>query len=123
MNELMERIKELRRAIGVTVPPWMGLKDWEIVGCALESIATDEQTREAGLWQGDLIPRAIQALEKLIEQHQPIPVSERLPEDGERVLLFVNTLRRGKVWIDAYFDSSGTVNDVTHWLPLPPKPE
>jgi hypothetical protein len=58
---------------------------------------------------------------------RPIPVSERLPERLKDVLIIWN----GGGWVIGYwedrfwymaFDESEAPYDVTHWLPLPPKP-
>jgi hypothetical protein len=78
---------------------------------------------------------------------RPIPVSERLPEDGRPVLCYAPGLCRiwseddGRErlvrsdlgqWLltalndDGWWRCYGTQlspNDITHWLPLPPKPE
>ena len=54
----------------------------------------------------------------------PIPVSERLPEEGARVLVYAQAY-----WdvvhnweSDVYIDGDGASLGITHWLPLPPDP-
>lgn len=63
-----------------------------------------------------------------------IPVSERLPEDGVWVLVYVHG-DIGLAWVKHYSDlpedvwyglgeGFRLVDDApTHWMPLPPKPE
>lgn len=56
-----------------------------------------------------------------------IPVSERLPEDGVRVIVYLDGIypyqhidcRYGKGWLTERL----TGMTVTHWQPLPPPPE
>lgn len=68
---------------------------------------------------------------------RPIPVSERLPEDNTEVLCYSRkTLSGFRRWHFGMLPRNGTnddwfdpttgnysLNDVTHWLPLPPKNE
>jgi len=66
------------------------------------------------------------------EYMQPrwIPVGERLPDAGANVLLFgegrIATGGMGEVDTSALFwdddDCNGAI-EITHWQPLPPKPE
>ena len=60
-----------------------------------------------------------------------IPVSERLPETGDRYLTILNN---GQIhiltWSESYSifghnwsDSYTAVTNVTHWMPLPEPPE
>ncbi len=135
MDELTKQCVAIRDAIGVP-SNWIGT-EFELVGCALEAVITDEQTREAGLWQGDLLPRALANLQKLVEQYCPIPVSERLPPNkpdcdsesidvlaycpgsehwGGAALYYTSN---GKQWL---WDNDRTSGDPTHWLPMPPSP-
>lgn len=69
---------------------------------------------------------------ELREKHQWIPVTERLPAEGERVLAAVGGTWVGEayrdmrdVWMRSYgtpWDASIGVS-VTHWMPLPDAPE
>jgi hypothetical protein len=80
-----------------------------------------------------MIPGAIMSLAADDFDHwpRPIPVSERLPNEGAGALWWsrggweIGILQRydGEL---CYFDGHGSTllcNGVTHWLPLPPAPE
>jgi hypothetical protein len=66
---------------------------------------------------------------------RPIPVSERLPEDHTQVLAHCDSggadwwgicaIDADGKWREITWCSDGTIpiRNVTHWLPLPPKPE
>ena len=74
-------------------------------------------------------PQAIvDALELLKEQPQWIPVSKRMPETGERVLVLDALIPSFKVMRVDYRDSErrktfACSNRVTHWMPLPKPPK
>lgn len=66
-------------------------------------------------------------LAELRESNRWIPVSERLPEWSERVLIRMSnyyTVIASYFSIPNYWknDSGATVLNVTHWMPLPPMP-
>jgi len=75
------------------------------------------------------------ALEEAIKELQKkswISVKDRLPEDGESILIFVNDSRYEPIQYDvcyydgddAWLDSGYSFgSDVTHWMPLPEPPE
>ena len=77
---------------------------------------------------------AIRSRELELEKYRWIPVSERLPEDGDSVLIFIpkwedEYLRFRVAWID-YDDSppnwihyGEAVDGVTHWMRLPEAPK
>ena len=60
-----------------------------------------------------------------------IPVTERLPEKGEEVLVFDTRenwtgfawLRPDETWTALGFDFPFDLGEVTHWMPLPEKPK
>ena len=74
-------------------------------------------------------------LDELPMYQQPvgwIPVTERLPEAGERVLCYcraniyeVMKMRTDGDWVhnDKVYDSAYMSGFVTHWMPLPQPPE
>lgn len=56
-----------------------------------------------------------------------IPVTERLPEEMEKVMAFVNGVRitavlKGGVWLSSW-NHDPVNDDVTHWMPLPEPPK
>lgn len=52
----------------------------------------------------------------------PIPVSERLPDEEEECLFFDS--KHGDWFMNSLDDiPEETRPDITHWLPLPPNPE
>ena len=74
-----------------------------------------------------LFNEAADALEKL-SKPKWIPVTERLPEAGERVLCYcraniyeVMKMRTDGAWVhtDKVYDSTYMGGFVTHWMPLP----
>ncbi len=69
--------------------------------------------------------RAEEERDALRERLRPIPVSERLPDEAESVLVWDAT---SKFWdISSQFRGGSWVGEAsqvfTHWLPLPPNPE
>ena len=55
---------------------------------------------------------------------QWIPVSERLPFDGEKVLIFDKGGTYGAIYTLQYYDDFILKHKyVTHWMPLPSAPE
>ena len=61
-----------------------------------------------------------------------ISVSERLPKDGEDVLVYWNNGREHRiiptnyddgVWFDCIFDNVMDDKNITHWMPLPEPPK
>lgn len=75
----------------------------------------------------DLIEQLRQELSKLRAQQRWIPVTERLPDDDDDVLIMSSGSRSmgyysvyNEYWADyinVYYD------DVTHWMPLPEAPK
>jgi hypothetical protein len=70
-------------------------------------------------------------LEKQLEAERWIPMSERLPIPGERVIAYWDTMtgeaymNKGKRWIRDHTDIVQWFGDspVTHWRPLPEPPK
>lgn len=68
----------------------------------------------------------IAALTEAIEQLEWIPISERLPEVNQQVLIFDDcfNVRCGDWLGDKFEDEYGYhATDVTHWMPLPEPPK
>ena len=63
-------------------------------------------------------------LEYVREQTRWIPVSERLPEDNGRYVIWCSTHFKG-YWIECLFEFGQFLTDakVTHWREGPPAPE
>ncbi len=79
-------------------------------------------------YDSDLMKQAADAIEEL-SKHRWIPVTERLPEAGERVLCYcraniyeVMKMRTDGDWV---YDTNHIYmhSFVTHWMPLPQPPK
>ena len=88
-----------------------------------------EQTKKMlAMYQDELVPGFRKQIEEMESKSKWIPVTERLPEKGEEVLVvdrfgfiemgFVKeTIYGHKYWLGCEGD------DVTHWMPLPEPPK
>lgn len=54
---------------------------------------------------------------------QWIPVTERLPEDTDDVLVYTNKVTKARYGCDGWHGQGGRWTNVTHWMPLPEPPE
>lgn len=90
--------------------------------CARFSRAVDEVVQN--------YPAALDEIERLREAQRWIPVSERLPKIGERVIVYLANGWTGiACWFQMYTrkngdplwrnDSGAETHNVTHWMPLP----
>ena len=79
----------------------------------------------------DVLMKAADAIEKLTKPRW-IPVTERLPDAGDRVLCYcraniyeVMKMRTDGAWVhnDKVYDSAYMSGFVTHWMPLPEPPK
>lgn len=62
----------------------------------------------------------------LMKEQQWIPVSERLPQDDEDVLVWVNGTHRDMAYRDEgvwYDEEHNHLKNITHWMPLPKPPK
>ena len=83
----------------------------------------------------ELHDKAADAIEELVgktDTFKWIPVTERLPDGGERVLCYcraniyeVMKMRTDGDWVhnDKVYDSAYMSGFVTHWMPLPEPPK
>lgn len=69
MTEKEHHDEFCRRVDLVPEPKWAGRKDWGLVGCALECLFTATENIDAGLWGGSLLPRAMEALNRLVDKY------------------------------------------------------
>ena len=130
--------KNLKKAVSLTEWPSC---DVDAVGLAAADQLENQSAHIAALQmeieklRGAAAPVAKESAE-LLEQRW-IPVEERLPEYGARVLAF-NMRAKNKyigIWTrekdpgdgnDCWFDSAGwwyAFDEITHWMPLPEPPE
>jgi len=87
---------------------------------------------------GYKFPRPIEdALRAELDKRKPIPVSERMPEETDWVMLYDNLAQQwmigmlitlsthGLQWatVDGYFFHGSNFSRVTHWMPLPEAPD
>jgi hypothetical protein len=81
----------------------------ERLRCFYENADCDECTLD--------VRHAIEELERLCAERRWIPVEERLPEEGEVVLLYYGG-DTDPIAVGKYLGLGG----VTHWMPLPEPP-
>ena len=82
-------------------------------------------------WLADMVELACDEIARLREERRWVPVGERLPDDLRRVMVMAPGLYGAQVaWLlnGKWHDGIGYPDDamdcrVTHWMPLPPRPE
>ena len=91
-----------------------------------------EQTkRMLTMYQDEVVPGYRKKIEELETASKWIPVSERLPEQHSSVIVYRKTKRFSMLHYSNalgfhFYDSEWgdvTVDDVTHWMPLPEPPK
>jgi hypothetical protein len=127
MEDIIARIDAL-----LANTPQSEIEEFEVTRCLRDCRDEIKRLRTQGDGLADRVGslfRETQELYRHIATQQPwIPVSERLPEQGEHVLGFcskigtqVAHLTDESAW---YWGTSGVLGyDATHWMPLPEPPE
>ena len=104
---------------------------WECASGKCFNCSQYTETTNASVCQKELMKQAADAIEEL-SKHRWIPVTERLPDAGERVLCYcraniyeVMKMRTDGAWVhnDKVYDSAYMSGFVTHWMPLPEPPK
>lgn len=102
----------------------------------LHSFGNSEQLDKVGSWNNHMNTPTAQAGNSPVTPDTWIPVSERMPEVGVKVLCFpvedepIHAVFNGQLWLqdiswsnsDEPIDNAITCN-VTHWMPLPAAPQ
>lgn len=104
------------------------VREWKVV--AMNDIISRQAAIEA---VGEVHPldynaqSTINRIKKIPSAQEWIPCSERLPDDGQWVLVWgkwqenpIMMFRENDAWIDDQFEFYDTV---THWMPLPEPPK
>lgn len=105
------------------------------VRAAMQSFGNSEQLDEAGSWNNHMNTPTARAGNSPVTPDGWIPLSERMPEVGVKVLCFpvedepIHAVFNGQLWLqdvswsnsDEPIDNAITCN-VTHWIPLPAAP-
>lgn len=74
----------------------------------------------------ELLIHAADHIAELEAERRWIPVEERLPKDQQTVIAFgpgVNEPEALEFFEGDWFDETGPVMDITHWMPLPEPPQ
>ena len=104
---------------------------WECASGECFNCSQYTPTTNASVCQKELMKQAADAIEELSKPRW-IPVTERLPKEGEFVLvygdLYPNKHDGGVIAVSKrmdwnYWQGFGRERDITHWMPLPPPPK
>jgi hypothetical protein len=72
----------------------------------------------------DALAMAISALDNQVSSNKWIPVSERLPEYGQEVIVYTGNILKPIVMTYTFWNPEyDTWAHVTHWMPLPEPPK
>ena len=128
VNSLLADLKRLKVETGSLACMGCGREhNCGVHGCAILREAADVLQEYV-----DRCARYAEEAMELREKHQWIPVAERLPAEGMRVLVASEGVFSGEaylscevVWMRSYGVVWVSLVDmpVTHWMPLPYKPE
>ena len=84
-----------------------------------------EQTKKMlAMYQDELVPGFRKQIEEMEAKNKWIPVSERLPERGQEVIIYTGNIQKPTVLAYQFWNPKyDTWAHVTHWMPLPTPPE
>ena len=84
-----------------------------------------EQTKKMlAMYQDELVPGFRKQIEEMEAKNKWIPVSERLPERGQKVIIYTGNIQKPTVLAYQFWNPKyDTWAHVTHWMPLPSPPE
>ena len=104
---------------------------WECASGECFNCSQYTETTNASVCSKELMKQAADAIEEL-RKPKWIPVEERLPDAGKRVLCYcraniyeVMKMRTDGAWVhnDQVYDSTYMGGFVKHWMPLPEPPK
>ena len=88
---------------------------------------SDLQRWDAGCWiRWRMFEKMLDAAPTIAEDDGWIPVTDRLPQDDEDVLVWVNGTHRDMAYRDEgvwYDEEHNHLKNITHWMPLPAPPK
>ena len=84
----------------------------------------DRADRIADQSAGRIMKQAAKRLKELDQEQKWIPVTERLPEQGQEVIVYDGGVLKPKVFCYLFWNPNyDNWARVTHWMPLPEPPK
>lgn len=130
MKQISDRAKELiENLLGWSTAPHEGEREYDGSGRCIGGFAYADMAQSK---LEDYIATLEAEVEALKAEHRWIPVSERLPQIGVRVLFynsFTKNIHKGWFSCDKWTSDIGVFYNgdkfkrITHWMPLPQPPE